>query len=183
MEFFSYYNQYNDLYNIYKEVEFNDIDTEDYENYVVSKEDNLMNVSYKSYGTIDNWWCIYFYNKLNNPFDFLSDEIIFNKIDSIEEDIYNYDTLDTDSKNNIHSILLEYVKNITDDADISVSIKAVNDILESPQFEDIVEFKNYLYDMYIYENNHYKYLKIPSKDVVRKMKQQMNSYNTIWSEL
>jgi len=142
-----------------------------------------MNISYKSYGTIDNWWCIYFFNKLTNILDFPSDEMIFTKIDEIENMLYNYSTLNESEQNYVFSLLLECRKAHCEDSDISDAVEQTNNMLENPDFEDVIQFKDYLYDMYIYENNHYKYLKIPSLENVRKMKQQMNKYNTVWSEL
>jgi len=183
MEFFKHFSTYNELYNVYKEIEFENLDLEGCTMYNVMADDNLMNISYRSYNTVDNWWIIYFFNKMHNILDFPNDDMIFSKIDDVESDLYIYSTLTDSEKNNVYNFVLDYKKATMNTNDISEIVEAVNIMIESPDFEDVVQFKDYLYDMYIYENNHYKYLKIPSIENVRKMKQQMNKYNTLWSEL
>lgn len=182
MEFFKYFSSYNDLYNVYKNIEFTDLDVEGCTIYNVLADDNLMNISFRNYNTVDNWWVIYFFNKLDNIIDFPNDDMIFSKIDDIENDLYVYQTLTESEKNTVYGLVLDYKKANMTTKDISEIIEQVNLMIETPDFEDVVQFKDYLYDMYIFENNHYKYLKIPSIENVRKMKQQMNKYNTLWSE-
>lgn len=182
MEFFKYFDEYNNLYNVYKTIEFNDLDADGCTIYNVLADDNLMNISFRSYNTVENWWVIYFFNKMHNILDLPNDDMIFSKIDAIENDLYNYPTLTDSEQNDVFNFVLDYKKaTLTSNKDISEIIAEVNLMIDSPNFEDVVLFKDYLYDMYIYENNHYKYLKIPSVENVRKMKQQMNKYNTLWS--
>lgn len=183
MEFFKNFTSYNELYNVYKEIDFDNLNADECTIYNVMADDNLMNISYKSYNTVENWWVIYFFNKMHNILEFHNDDMIFSRIDDIENDLYNYVSLTDSEKNNVFNFVLDYKKATTVTNDMSLIIDAVNIMIETPDFEDVIQFKDYLYDMYIYENNHYKYLKIPSVENVRKMKQQMNKYNTIWSEL
>lgn len=183
MEFFKYFTSYEDLYNVYKTVDFTDLDADGCTIYNVLADDNLMNISFRNYNTVENWWVIYFFNKMHNVLDFPNDDMIFSKIDDIENNLYNYDTLTDSEKNDVFNFVFDYKKaTITTTKDTSVIIAEANLMIASPNFEDVVQFKDYLYEMYIYENNHYKYLKIPSIENVRKMKQQMNKYNTLWSE-
>ena len=84
MNFFEYFNIESNITDVFKEFEFDSLDDNIYEYKLYSPigGENLMDISYRFYDTIDNWWVLYFYNDMKDiMFNVGSNETIYNLVD------------------------------------------------------------------------------------------------------
>ncbi len=182
MNFFNYYikDDSNKL-NVYKELEFNNLDMKSYNIYKITEDDNLMNISHKFYGTIDDWWTIYLFNRMDSLLTSLpNDSFLFNIVDEIDDMVTNYNTLVQKDKNKIFTMVFDYFRS---SYDVLTSIEKTNSFLTLEDLEERYKFKDYLFDYFLYYCKMNGEIKIPSLNNIYKMKQSMNNYNTIWSNI
>ena len=180
---FSYFNTikvYNtDVKDIWKKLTF-EIELEDYQLYQIIDGDNLMNISYKFYNTINDWWVIYLFNGLNNiNFDLLQSKVLDETIVKHKELVYNYNTISTKDKKYIETVVREYY---LVDFELKEAIQKSILFLEVLNPDDIEDFIIYVQDDILINSFYNKELKIPNTDTVMKIKNKMEDLSEFWIE-
>lgn len=167
---------------IWKNIDFGDtLESTDYQLYELSNYDNLMGLSYRFYNTIDDWWIIYLFNNIYDiNFSLITDSVIQKTIAKKLYNVQNYNNLIAIDKLKT----LELIRNFyLVDNSLEDSIILTNNLLDSPITDDIFlkELSNYI-NIEIISNSFIKNkIKIPSFEIVLKMKNIMEEHSLTWS--
>lgn len=185
MQFFNYFPIENEILNIYKELDFGTLpDSDLYILHVPTGSENLMSLSYRYYNTIDDWWIIYFFNKLQDPTFAILPQTVVDSTIKYYVDLYkNYEILDVRSKNKIKECLISYfmyLGNTYTEAIVNTN-ENLNNVINRSDPVTIAELKDFL-NMYIMSETIYSdAIKIPNMQVVFRMRSVMNQKEISWN--
>lgn len=174
--------------NIFKQLNFSDdlMQSDDYEIHEVSDTENLMTISYQYYDTVDDWWVLFKFNKLENYFFSIINETVINDtVVYYKNLIYDWSTITDDEKIKIKSLVRDYYyeksRNIKD------AIVKANDRLstEAKREDDvfITDFTGFIYDDVITRSTFTTFIKVPSIQLVYKFKNELNNLSVSWANL
>lgn len=166
---------------IWKSIDI-DIDSDNYQTYKIIEGDNLMGISYKHYGNINDWWVIYLFNNMYNiNFELLQPEVLEATVLKHRTDVINYDTITTKRQNYIRETIRNYYLISNDLID---SIKLTNRLLSDDSLKNDEEFlslySGYIEDTLIINSYYDTTLKIPNGKLLFQIKNEINSFAKVW---
>lgn len=184
MNFFrTYYDQEDQVVDVFKEIDFGDIiETDLYELYEPLDTDNLMTIAYQFYRNVDDAWVIYFFNKISDAtFGIIPKYVVDKTVNMYMDKIIDYDTLSFSEKQLAQELVREYyMQEMSFDEAVVKSLE----VLASPILRASSNFTNsfsgYLYEQILIREKISTPLKIPIMSVVLKMKAYMNRYSIAW---
>ena len=149
------------------------LESEDFVVESIDPNDNLMSLSYKYYGTINRWWCLFYFNELS----YIDTSIIDSKridlyVKELASDISKYNLSDPNKKNKTREAVREMlmssglsIKEAISEAELILDGTIPSDNITDKLFVDIVS--NVLLTTEI---------KVPSVEVVYKMIAILDDY-------
>lgn len=182
---FNYFNEItaNDrlILDIFRAYEF-DITTEDYFYHELVEGDNLMSISHKHYDTIDDWWCIYIFNDMFDfNFDIVNSSTIETSVTFHMNQLESYDSLLDINQKKVSSKLRTFY--MSKGNDIKGAIILANELISNVStnltLELRDEIKNYIFEELINSSNFVSKIKIPSSNVVYKMKTKLEELRVL----
>lgn len=179
-EYFDKENLYNTtVIDVWKQISF-EIEVKDYQLYQIVEGDNLMNISYKFYNTINDWWVIYLFNGLTNiNFDLLQTRVLEETVQKHKYLIENYNDLIVEDRKYIENIIRNFylVEN-----DLITSISKTNDFLSTLDEFEKENIIVYVQDTILIESFYNKELKIPNSNTVLDIKNKMEELSELWNK-
>jgi len=183
---FEYYNNIASSYgstikDLYKQVDFSDLlSSDDYIYHKIVESENLMNISYKYYKTIDNWWIIAMFNNINdinffNP----NNNTIDTTINDYLSKLINYYSLPEKEKAIIKALIRDYYLSLGNNTKESI-INTNNSLLNITNIF-VSSFKEYLLKQILNESFYIKELKIPIDTLANKIKNRYDTYSVTWN--
>lgn len=168
---------------VWKNIDFSKIKAStDYNFHTLNAQENLMDLAFKYYGTINDWWCIYIFNDLYDiNFCILQEATITNTQNEYSYNVQNYTSITKIKQQYIEYILREYylVEN-----DFEEAIRLTADRLSTAEKRNDVDFidsfRVYIYDYLINQSSYRVQIKIPSQMVVYSMKTLLDKYEVQW---
>lgn len=185
MKFFNYFPIENDILNTFKTIDWgNLLESDLYSLYTPSQYDNLMSISFKYYQNIDDWWIIYFFNKMtDNTFAILPISTVNGTIEYYISLMKNYADLDAKEKLKIKECIINFF--IYQGQDYRTAIKSaienLNNILYRTDPITVSEVKDFLFMHIMTDTTYSDPIKIPSLQVVYRMKAIMNQLEIDWT--
>lgn len=158
--------------------EFSDLETDTL--HVLNENENLMDLSFKYYDTIDDWWIIFLYNDLyDSNFNLLNSKTIETTQNKYIYDLMNYSNLTKSTKQYIRYLVREFY--IAKEYSLKESISKVEEIINSGLTDEFTnDFKLYIYETMISKSYFRIQLKIPSNLVVYKIKNELETLSLVW---
>jgi len=184
---FDYFNKttFNDkqIIDVWKNIEIN-IDSNEYQVYKIKEGDNLMLLSYKYYGNINDWWIIYLFNNMYDiNFELLQPSILEETILKHRTDIINYENITIKRQNYIRESIRNYYYSIGNQ--LTDSIKLTNKTLNDNSLKNSEEFLSaytgFIEDKIIVDSYYNNTLKIPTGPLMFKIKNKLEEFSTIWN--
>ena len=167
-----------EVVDIFKTIKL-DITTNDYTYHILTENENLMSISYKKYDTIDDWWIIYLFNKMNDVnFDIVNDNTIETSLDYYINNVWNYNVILAKEKQTTNHLIRSYYKSL--DYSTIDSIKMANAILKNINNDFIFELRLFIKDTLINESYFNKQIKLPTQRVVFDIKNKMEALSEVW---
>jgi len=184
MKYYEYFPIENTVINIYKNIDWGNLLASDlYELYTPTQYDNLMSIAFKKYQTINDWWVIYYFNKMiGSTFAILPTATINATIDYYINLLNNYSTLSVTEKLKIKECLVNFFIYGGDTYDVAIikAIASLNDILFISDPLNISDLKDFLFMHIMSDTTYNDPIKIPNMQVVYRMKSIMNQYEIEW---
>lgn len=147
----------------------------------LNQHENLMDLSFIYYDTIDDWWIIFLFNQLwDINFCILQDKTIKNTKDKYIFNLQNYDNLEI-KEQNITKYLIQqfYLQNNSLKESISFSSTAITtNLIATQSFQDSI--KQYIFNKLIEDSAFKKELKIPNQLTAYKIKNEFERLSIIW---
>ena len=186
MDIHSYYNKLdNGVIDVWKELDLSSlIHTADYSLHTTTEHDNLMTISYKYYDNIDDWWILYMFNSLYDiNFSILSDNVLRETVDKALQDIKNYDSLLPLDALKIVGLVRDYYIVTGELKDSIVSTYALLNNTSARNDEEFLSaFGTYLELLIVEDSYINNKIKIPSLEVILKIKNKMEENLLIWRQ-
>jgi len=184
---FSYYDteiiNNKEVIDIWKKVDLSKfLNSNDFIFHSLNEQENLMTLSYKYYGTINDWWAIFLFNKLYDVnFCILLNDTIKNTQDSYVYDVMFYDSITRKRQQYIEYLIREfYSKSNTIEQSILLTVDRLSTNLKRRDDEFIDEFKLYIFNELINSSTYRIQIKIPSNQVVYDIKTELEKYSITW---
>ena len=167
-----------EIVDVFKKIDLG-ITTDKYTYHDLSENENLMDISFKYYANINDWWCIYLFNNMYDVnFDIISDLTIESSIEYYIYNLNNYALLPDKEKQITNQLVRTYYASI--DYDIIDSIKMANESLKNVDGEFIYEMTVFIKDTLINNSYFSKKLKIPKLSVVLDIKNKLEELSVLW---
>jgi hypothetical protein len=183
--FFNYFPIESEVLNVYKTIDFGDIpESDQYNIHTPDGSESLMNIAYKYYGTIDDWWILYYFNKFNDPtFAVIPSTVVESTISYYVNLYKNYNISSIKDKMIIRECVIQFYiykgKTYTD------AISLANTNLSNPSNASdpimISDLKDFLFIYVMEETTYSDPIKIPTLQVAFRMKSVMNSNQISWN--
>jgi len=149
--------------------------------HTLNPHENLMDLSFKYYDSIDDWWVIFLFNKFwDVNFCILQDDTIKNTQDKYLFNLQNYNVLDKKEKNITKYMIRQFYlqNNNLEDAvkltDTSITSNLILDI----NFQN--DIKQYIFNFLLSESTYQKQIKIPNQITVYKIKNEFERLSIKW---
>ena len=160
------------------DVDWTDIrQSTDYEAVRILPGDNVMDLAYRHYGTIDLWWCIYYFNSLSFPLNAITSNYKITKyLKETRKKLTEFDIQDLDTKRSLEEMMRDYFNSKGNDLHTSISL--TKDLIKSKDNTIIssiltnIEADIVNIDMNLTTNK----IKIPSMNIVYKMTSILSEY-------
>jgi hypothetical protein len=170
-----------DVWKIFDISEF--IEKDNYIYHELNHKENLMDLSYKYYDTIDDWWVIFLFNNfIDINFSILQDKTIKNTQDTYLFNLNNYDNIEKTEKDKTKYLVRQYY---LIDNNLEDSIRKTNEVLNNPLLRNDEDFqesiKQFIFDKLISDSTYQKQIKIPNQLTVYKIKNKFERLSNIWN--
>lgn len=169
---------------VFKEMRFSDeiMATEDYTVHEINEDENLMSISYDYYETVDDWWALFVFNKFDNyMFTIPNEKIINDTVEFYRTLLINYEESDKDSQFLLKSAVRSFFNSMYD---FRTAIRRTAEVLgdESERSDEIfmIDFSQYIYNDVILKSTYTTKIKIPSLQVIYKMKNELKRLSLDW---
>lgn len=184
MKIYDYFHIEDEVLNIYKNISWGQLlDSELYTLHTPSQYDNLMGLSYKYYQTVNDWWIIYYFNKMTDQtFGILSTSTINATIEYYINLMKTYDELSVKDKLLIKECIVNFYIHQGDTYEVAIQ-KATANLGNLTYRTDpvmISDLKDYLFMHIMSDTTYSDPIKIPQLQVVYRMKSIMNQYEIDW---
>ena len=183
--FFNYFPIENEILNIYKSIDFGDIpESDQYNIHTPDGSESLMNIAYKYYGTIDDWWILYYFNKFTDQsFAIIPSTVVESTITYYVNMYKNYDILSTKEQMTIRECIIQYYIN-KGNTYVDAIVLANENVSNSTNISDpimISDLKDFLFIYIMEETTYSDPIKVPTLQVAFRMKAIMNSNQISWN--
>jgi hypothetical protein len=167
------------IVDVWKDVDIDEfIEDDNFEYHNLNEHENLMDLSFKYYDTIDNWWIIFLFNKfLDINFCMLQSKTIANTQDKYVYNLGNYNNIEKKEKDITKYIVRQfYLTSNTLEESIILTNSALNNI-SSTLIDNI---KEYIYNTLILESTYKQQIKIPNQITTYKIMNYMEKRSIEW---
>ena len=149
--------------------------------HTLNSHENLMDLSFKYYGSIDDWWVIFLFNKFwDVNFCILHDSTIKNTQDKYMFNLQNYNVLDKKEKNITKYMIRQFYlqSNNLEDAIKLTDIAITTNLILDTDFQN--DIKKYIFNFLLSESTYQKQIKIPNQITVYKIKNEFERLSIKW---
>lgn len=172
-----------EVVDIWKQIDLSkELDTTDYIFHTLNEQENLMDLSFMYYGTINDWWCIYLFNKLYDVnFCILMTSTIKNTQARYVYDVQHYLDITKTRKQYIEYLIRQfYLKENTLENAIELTNQRLSSVEQRNDADFLEPFKIFIYEELINSSTYRIQIKIPSSSIVYSIKNALEKYNLIW---
>lgn len=169
---------------VFKTMSFQDdiFQSEDYTVYEINENDNLMSISYQYYETVEDWWIIFIFNKLDNYlFAIPNEKIINDTVLFYTNMLIDYETASQHDKYLIKVAIRNFFKTTYD---TKTAIRKASEHLEDEESRNdeifLIDFSEFIYNDIVMKSTYTTKLKIPSLGLVYKIKNYLKSLSIDW---
>ena len=186
-DIFSYFNYDSSakILDVFKTIDFSTvINSDDYTLYTPIDTDNLMSISYKFYNRVDDWWIIYFFNKMVDiSFSIYTNTSVNLIIKYYSDLLLTYDSNTLQQNNELKETIILYYLEENNDVKLAIqkALTLLNDPISRTDTVFLSNYKDFIHTYIITNTTVMNPIKIPNTTLVFKIKNALKSQSVAWN--